>query len=214
MSATAHGLRVIADGEPRLSPGSALIYALADPDTLLIRYIGQTSSPGRRKWVHASASNNRSDRKLCAWVRGLLANGRKPLMVELETTGEPDTREQHWIAEITAHGADLLNMNEGGKGTHQFSRPLQAFKAVTTKTPLHHTLTVLAGAERLFRKSGDHQRADAARGRYQMAKAAVKRAERQEGRREARDRINARLLLEHSGRFATLMKTNPEPTEN
>lgn len=204
--ATAEGFRPVADREARCAEGLTMIYALADPDTREIRYVGQTVVPGRRKWLHGSTSNNRGDRKVCAWVRDLLATGRKPLMVELETTREADSREVHWIAHMSETGARLLNMNGGGTSTHQFRRPKQWIALVTTKTPLRHALSVLAGAKAFCLKHGDLQQAEVMKARIEAVKAAVKRAEKREGRLQARERISSRLIIDHPGRFSRLLK--------
>ena len=83
-------LREVQPNEKRLPDGKAMIYALADPVTSEIRYIGQTKSPGRRRWLHRSRSNNQTGRRVCGWVRKLLNSGLAPLMLEVEIVCDPD----------------------------------------------------------------------------------------------------------------------------
>ena len=132
-------MREVTANEAKLPEGMSMIYALVDPETKAVRYVGQTRTPGRRRWLHRSRSNNLSGRLVALWIRRLLDVGSVPLMFELETTSEADAAEIRWIAEYRRQGARLLNMNDGGPSLYHCNAapksprhvgwsPLQAYR--------------------------------------------------------------------------------------
>jgi predicted GIY-YIG superfamily endonuclease len=95
------------------------VYALAEPDTNEVRYIGLTSEPGRRLQEHMSALRSHSVK--VEWLKSLKVAGRMPQLVILETVecehwSDAEPREQAWIHHYCAQGADLTNAQ------HNFSR--------------------------------------------------------------------------------------------
>jgi len=83
------------------------IYALADPRTSQIRYVGCTKNPTQRLKEHAGAGEWIG--KLGHWLHELKAGGYKPIMVVLQTTDDK-TAEGYWIRHFETTGADLLNV--------------------------------------------------------------------------------------------------------
>lgn len=86
------------------------IYALCEPDTNEIRYIGQTVNIKRRLYEHVNSpkvgNKNKQD-----WVQSLLAQGQAPLLkilciVNRAAANQAETDE---IARATQDGANLLN---------------------------------------------------------------------------------------------------------
>lgn len=70
---------------------------------------------------HWRVKSIREYRDLChSWVRKLLSLGLIPMTVILEecTVDELNVIEMFWIASIRAAGGKLLNMTDGGEGTH------------------------------------------------------------------------------------------------
>lgn len=92
------------------------IYALIDPNTDEIRYIGMTVEPKRRLYVHLRA---RTDTYRDRWIRALCAEGRPPSMriIEETTSDQAAMRERHWITAYRAQEAPLTNGTDGGDGT-------------------------------------------------------------------------------------------------
>lgn len=133
-------MRDVGTTEGRLT-GEVMIYGLVDPRTGTIRYVGQTVSPSRRRWLHCSLSNNKgSDRKICKWVLELASLGEKPRMVEIAIVAadQANAAEQHHIAQF----GGLLNMNAGGQSMAQCRRegrqhrtPVQQARLMFAKTP-------------------------------------------------------------------------------
>lgn len=92
------------------------IYALCDPDTGAIRYIGKSVDVARRYKSHLSARDYQHT-PIRRWVAKVKRAGKVPTLRVLEVCGEDWVeRERHWIAASRAAGADLLNLSDGGDG--------------------------------------------------------------------------------------------------
>lgn len=91
------------------------IYALCDPDTGDIRYVGKTNNLALRLRSH---QNERRETRKCQWLKSLKRSGRLPLIRILEIVGEEnwEDKERFWIAELRSYGVDLTNHTEGGDG--------------------------------------------------------------------------------------------------
>lgn len=95
------------------------IYALRDPRTRQIRYVGKAQNPARRLQMHVSAFqlSYYQSRKNC-WLKGLLAEGHSPQLEILDVVpaAEANAAEIRWIARCRADGAPLTNGTDGGDG--------------------------------------------------------------------------------------------------
>lgn len=98
-----------------------VIYALKDPVTEAIRYVGKTSqNPRTRLRAHINrARDNRGARHCASWISSLIDAGLEPLMQVLETVSADswEEAEKRWIRNLRDAGANLVNMTEGG-GCH------------------------------------------------------------------------------------------------
>lgn len=85
------------------------IYALKDPRTDAIRYVGQARYPDIRYRDHCTGPG--PSRDFSQWKLDLRALGLVPIMVILEvtTTEHADDREWHWIQWALTNGCSLLN---------------------------------------------------------------------------------------------------------
>lgn len=98
------------------------IYAMADPRTDTVRYVGITQYDlSIRLSQHVSeARKNKQRRKnrRTNWIRYLLSLGIKPSISLLEKCSMSDwkERERYWIEKYRADGADLVNGCDGGTG--------------------------------------------------------------------------------------------------
>lgn len=120
MSNTAQGM--IIDGTPLLSNGSPkyLIYALKDPVSQEIRYIGKSSSGLRRarSHYHNNKTNNTCSKKN-NWIKHLKSIGLKPDIEVLCILLDPKYLSQmeiHYIAKHRHLGCNLVNQTDGGEG--------------------------------------------------------------------------------------------------
>lgn len=99
------------------------VYGLVDPRTDEIRYVGQTINGMDRATAHWRRKNIREHKDLChTWIRKLLSIDLVPEVVILEecSAEELNMNEMFWISSIRAAGGRLLNMTDGGEGTHGF----------------------------------------------------------------------------------------------
>lgn len=103
--------------------GISYIYTLSDPDTGMVRYVGQTVHTGRRYYLHIFHSQRRTTKTHKEkWICTLLAKGLKPEM-EVIWEGNPqlsDIKEQEFILLFKSLGADLTNATSGGKTTRGY----------------------------------------------------------------------------------------------
>lgn len=99
------------------------IYALADPTTRQVRYVGKTKvSVEARLRGHITDSARHQYLPRFKWINGLLLHGLRPEICELENVGGDDWREaeRFWIAYLRFLGCDLLNATAGGDGIDGF----------------------------------------------------------------------------------------------
>lgn len=99
----------------------ALIYALIDPDSKAVRYVGKTVNLKQRVSYGHLSKRDMNDRRMhkANWLRGLAAQGKTPEVQVLETVAGGNgwqERERHWIAHYRDAGAPLTNMTDGGDG--------------------------------------------------------------------------------------------------
>lgn len=94
----------------KLATSLVFIYALREPTTLEVRYVGKTSDIDSRRWQHI---NNTHSRALCTWLRELARDSREPLLLPLWVVDPgDDTRaaERRWYDYFDRlPGSRLLN---------------------------------------------------------------------------------------------------------
>lgn len=98
------------------TPETTFIYALVDPETNEVRYIGKANNPQERYKRHLRKDEDHFHKT--HWINKLRSQGLKPTLQILEEVpyahwGE---RERYWIAFYRAQGCQLTNLAEGGKG--------------------------------------------------------------------------------------------------
>jgi len=104
---------------------NTIIYALCDPLTEEVRYIGKT----KRK-AHTRLRNHITEAKRriklthkANWVYSLLCKNLEPTMSVLEVVADGENweeREKWWIVFAREQGFDLTNLTDGGEGTQLF----------------------------------------------------------------------------------------------
>jgi GIY-YIG catalytic domain len=95
------------------------IYALLDPRTKQVRYVGETANKSRRWYEHLRYPAGTAKRK---WVLDLRSQGLEPLFEILEVVTEEtrDDRERFWI-EYYGGIQNLLNAHPGGRKNKDYS---------------------------------------------------------------------------------------------
>lgn len=96
---------------------TVFIYALLDPDTNEVRYIGKTNNLAKRMRGHCGQDLKRASYK-SRWIKKLIASGKKPKITVIEECAENNWQvsEKHWIAYYRSIGARLTNQLDGGQG--------------------------------------------------------------------------------------------------
>jgi predicted GIY-YIG superfamily endonuclease len=102
------------------------IYALLEPTSNEIRYIGQSIDPDTRLKSHVQTSftgTTKRDR----WIRSLLVNGKHPMLqvISVVSPEEANEAEVRAIKQAKSEGAKLVNGTESANGgsNHGKKRP-------------------------------------------------------------------------------------------
>jgi hypothetical protein len=94
------------------------IYALSEPGTMNIRYVGKSIVPQRRYLSHLSrARTTTSNSHVHTWIRSLLNKNTKPDFIILEEVPSHESWQQaeiKWIKHYRDLGYDLTNATPGG----------------------------------------------------------------------------------------------------
>lgn len=96
-----------------------VIYALIDPRTEQVRYVGQTVDLGTRTRTHFDIRHVGHNLELYQWVYDLHQRGLQPrveVLEECRDTGQADLQERFWIRKHLCEGCRLLNICDGGSG--------------------------------------------------------------------------------------------------
>ncbi len=96
-----------------------VIYALVDPRTDRVHYVGRTTQNPKRR-AQPNLKHSHTPRKL-KWIRDLQAEGLLPKQIILEevTSGTIQDRELWWIEEMTRRGEPLTNYKADGSLARQ-----------------------------------------------------------------------------------------------
>lgn len=91
------------------------IYALLEPESQSVRYVGLTRRPRIRVGQYFRGDGH--TKHMRNWLRSLLEKNRKPIFHLLEESDEgmAGARESFWIAKFKGEGANLLNFTTGGE---------------------------------------------------------------------------------------------------
>lgn len=88
------------------------VYGLSGPDGK-IRYVGQTRQPLA---VRLSEHIRRPRGRLACWLKSLTAQGEEPRIFIIERCAVRNEAERRLIAWYRRHGANLVNLTDGGDG--------------------------------------------------------------------------------------------------
>lgn len=106
----------------RMKYGPHVVYAMADRDTLQVRYVGVTNDLAKRRHQHSSKLS-----PCCEWMRSYRQRGLWPIIVPLQVVrgfSNGQRAEKAWIKYFAARGAELLNKRHAG-----WKRPRPTYEA-------------------------------------------------------------------------------------
>lgn len=107
------------------------IYALIDPRSKAIKYVGKTLQPMQaRLSTHFSYARKGLHTYCARWLKGLLDAGLRPEVRILEIVENENwaERECFWISSLTLEGCTLTNLTAGGGGINSYRHTEAAFK--------------------------------------------------------------------------------------
>lgn len=138
------------------------VYALLEPETEKIRYIGKTVNGLDRVNQHMCPRFLKSNTHKNNWIKKLLRFGKQPLVEILsiaKSDGEVQKLEKFWIKHLRENGEKLTNMTDGGEGTaghhpspEQIAKRVMA-QAATRASPEHRIKMSKALTGRTFTES-------------------------------------------------------------
>lgn len=136
----------------KVMPTSTFIYALCEPGTRTIRYIGKANDPKKRLKNHLKKSGSiKGETRLARWLRKV---GIPDLVILREVlTQDWQKSEERYIRLARGCGMDLVNSTDGGEGVQNpslESRELLRASKLGSKNPYFGGLppTTLAAATR------------------------------------------------------------------
>jgi hypothetical protein len=96
---------------------TTFIYALLDPDTDEVRYIGKADNPNKRLRRHLGFFEPTATYKQ-NWLKSLISKQQQPSIKILEEVDKEDWQdaERKWIKHYREQGARLTNKASGGNG--------------------------------------------------------------------------------------------------
>lgn len=96
---------------------TTFIYALVDPNTQQVRYVGKSNNPQVRLYRHFKEKGHTYKNR---WLQSLRERGLTPEIRILEEApvSQWQERERYWIAFYREQGLDLANGTDGGDGVH------------------------------------------------------------------------------------------------
>jgi hypothetical protein len=94
------------------------IYALVDPQTNEVRYVGKTKRTLRIRLRAHITDNPKHNTHKFNWIKKLKSFGFEPIIIELEVCNENNwiEREKYWIQQYN----NLTNLTTGGEGCNYF----------------------------------------------------------------------------------------------
>ena len=113
------------------------VYALVDPETGAVRYIGRSNKPQVRYNHHMTGMYSRQKRK---WIDDLATRGLRPTLTILEEceAAQVEERETYWLYHYIDDGAHLLNSEDHIVAKR---KRVQNLKPMFVRlTPLQHDL--------------------------------------------------------------------------
>lgn len=193
------------------------IYALCEPDSRTVRYIGKTVNLTRRFRDHVRESH-KSKTYLGNWLKSVLGMGKVPNMVVLCETSE-DLGSQEEIRYITAAraiGIRLTNATDGGEGMLNPSPETRARMGLAhrgnkynlgRKLSLEHRAKISAAGVGRKRSAESQERINAAnRGRRRSAEARARMSAAHKGKKLSEKQraalVGRKLSLEHRAKMS------------
>lgn len=191
----------------------ACIYALLEPDTDRIRYIGKANNLRKRYEEHCRLSNNTGESPRQRWLRGLLDSGQRPGIKVLERQVDWEEAETRLIAYYRKEQSDLLNTADGGANPGHLNRASQKQPWAGMHTPLQYVQSCMITTIRSLERSEEGaSKGQVLRLKYEYLQSRIATLKKTMGRRAALDYFNYALIRRNPHIFPEYQKFLPEVT--
>lgn len=119
-------------------PSMPMIYALVDPISNKMKYVGKSDNPEKRLKGHISEARHNSGTHRISWLRKLARKNLEPILLILEEVSKEtwQERERYWISYGLLAGWPLTNGTEGGEG---ITNPSNELREKRSKAALGNT---------------------------------------------------------------------------
>jgi hypothetical protein len=197
-----------------------VVYALRDPRSLQVRYVGCARDVAERLKTHVYNSTREETRK-ARWIRELSAEGLRPIPEPLESGSGDDSwgdRERHWIAHFRATGHDILNATDGGPGAPGFipsdETRAKMSSSHTGRKQSPEAIEKAAAAHRGRKYSEEHRARQSAsrKGLKRKPSAVAATAEALRGRKQSPEHIAKRVAATVAAKRAKADQAKPKET--
>lgn len=97
---------------------NTFIYALCEPGTRTVRYIGKADAPEKRLQRHLRYNSIKTETHLGRWLRSLVSKGKIPALIVLAEVPRDSWQEEEirYIRSARILGLNLTNGTDGGEG--------------------------------------------------------------------------------------------------
>lgn len=113
---------------------TGVIYALSDPRTGAVRYVGWTINLRTRIRDHLKPSRLAGTQRRDRWLKALGSAGLQPSVIILEhVAADWAAAERKWITHFRREAADLTNLTDGGEGAVGRRHTLDARRRMSEK---------------------------------------------------------------------------------
>jgi group I intron endonuclease len=114
--------------------GTAFIYALLDPLTREVRYIGKADNPKARLANHLAEANKRNNHRT-RWLRSVMNHGMKPILEILDEVPQHEwpSWEAAYIEFFLEQGCKLVNGTRGGEGSQNPTAEVRAKRSLALR---------------------------------------------------------------------------------
>jgi len=184
--------------------GRYAIYALCEPGTENVRYIGQSTDPARRLKAHCRGDKSKSQNRRHNWLSSLAGEGKSPRMVVLDWADDWDLAERFWIQAFRNAGFDLVNGNDGGKDTSMVRGEANKSPWKGRRTPLQIARSEMKSIIKELRRSGHDSGSLRVEGRLAEMNEAVRRLERKLGKEKAKLVLNYQMAVSNPSAYGAL----------
>ena len=184
--------------------GRYAIYALCEPGTETVRYVGQSSCPERRFKAHCRGDKSARQTRRHNWLSSLADQGKVPEMFVLDWSDDWDRAERFWVSVFRQAGYSLVNGNEGGKDTSMVrgDRNISPWKG--RRTPLQIARSEMKSIIKELQRAGKPESASRVNDRLSEMNQAVKDMEKRLGREKAKLVLNYQMAVSNPRAYGAL----------